>query len=49
MEKVLEKVPTRVPTEVMTQLDDPTWDKRNFDHWQTDMETEEEQEFPEMN
>ena len=33
MEKVLEKIPTRVLTGVMTQLDDPTWGKSNFDHW----------------
>ena len=49
MEKVLEKIPTKVLTGVMTQLDDPTWGKQHFDAWKMDMETEEGEEFPEMN
>ena len=47
MEK--EKIPTKALTGVMTQLNDPTWGKQYFDNWQTDMETEEGEEFPEMN
>ena len=49
MEKVMEKIPTRVLTGVMTQLGDPAWGKRHFDDWQTDTETAEGEEFPEMN
>ena len=49
MEKVLEKIPAKVLTGVMTQLDDPTWGKQHFDAWKTDTETEEGEEFPEMN
>ena len=36
-------------TGVMTQLDDPTWGKQHFDDWKMDTETEEGEEFPEMN
>ena len=49
MEKALEKIPTKVLTGVMTQLDDPTWSKQHFDDWKTETETEEGEEFPEMN
>ena len=49
MEKALEKIPTKVLTGVMTQLDDPTWGKQHFDDWKIDTETEEGEEFPEIN
>ena len=32
MERILEKIPSGVLTGVMTQLDDPTWGKQNFDN-----------------
>ena len=49
IEKVLGKIPTKVLTGVITQLADPTWGKQHFDAWKTDTESEEGEEFPEMN